>query len=424
MHALIEIAKTIIHQYGYIGVFLLTSLDQFIFPFPLDILITISTSIGLTLKKIMPIICVATLLGASIGYLLGKFLGHPAFIKLFGKKRLDKGEIFIKKWGMPGIVVAGLAPFPFQIVTWVAGIFEIPFYKFITAVLIGRVSRYFVVALAGIFVFKTKFYATTEMSAMILGTLQGITEFLPISSSGHLVILENFLNTPISPEHLATFDIILHGGSLLAILVYFWRDWASVIKEIFIMLKGKITLKDSMMLKLILGTIPAIAGGLLFGKAIMGTLRELHQIAIWFIISAIFYFIADWKYRNGTNENITTKKSVLIGLAQAIALIPSVSRSGATIATGMLLGLKRKAAARFSFLLGGVAIMAANVYALVSIEKGIAMPPLDFVLLGFVTSFIFSLLAIAFLLKYLEKHTLRVFGIYLLIAGVLILSFM
>jgi len=424
MHALIEITKSIIHQYGYIGVFMLTTLDQFIFPFPLDILITISTSIGLTLKKIMPIIGVATLLGASIGYLLGKFLGHPAFIRLFGKKRLDKGEIFIKKWGMPGVIIAGLAPFPFQIITWASGIFEMPFYKFITAVLIGRVSRYFLVALAGIFVFKTKFYATTEMSAIILGTLQGITEFLPVSSSGHLIIMENFLNTPITPEHLATFDIILHGGSLLAILAYFWRDWVAAIKELFSVVKAKTIFKTSLMFKLVLGTIPAIIIGLIFSKSIMGSLREIHQIGIWFMITALFYLIADWKYKDNTNDNITPKKSLIIGFAQAAALIPSVSRSGATIATGMLLGLKRNAAAKFSFLLGGISILAANVYALVSIEKGIVMPPLDFTLIGFVTSFIFSLLAIAFLIKYLEKHTLRVFALYLLIVGVLILNFM
>jgi len=424
MHALIEIAKSIIHQYGYIGVFMLTALDQFIFPFPLDILITMATSIGLTLKKIMPIICVSTLLGASIGYMLGKFLGHPVFIKLFGKKRLDKGEAFIKKWGMPGVMVAGLTPFPFQIVTWTAGIFEMPFYKFITAVLLGRVSRYFLVALAGVFVFKTKFYATTEMSAIILGTLQGLTEFFPVSSSGHLVIMENFLNTPIAPEDLATFDIILHGGSFLAILAYFWKDWIATIKELFNMIKAKTILKDSLIFKLVLGTIPAIAGGLIFSGAIMGSLREMKSIGIWFIITAFFYFIADWRCGKNIDSDITPKKSFIIGLAQAVALIPSVSRSGATIATGMLLGIKRHIAAKFSFMLGGISILAANVYALVSIGKGIVMPPLDFILIGFATSFVFSLLAIAFLIKYLEKHTLRAFGIYLIIIGVLILSFM
>lgn len=424
MHALLEIAKSIIHQYGYIGVFMLTSLDQFIFPFPLDILITVSTSIGLTLKKIMPIICVATLLGASIGYLLGKLLGHPAFIKLFGKKRLDKGEVFIKKWGMPGVIIVGLAPFPFQIITWAAGIFEMPFYKFITAVFIGRVSRYFLVALAGIFVFKTKFYATTEMSAMILGTLQGITEFLPISSSGHLVIVEQFLNLPLGPKEMAMFDIILHGGSFLAILIYFWKDWLHVLQEIFNMIRCKALAKNSMTVNFIIGTIPAIIGGLIFGKALTGPLRNIYTIAIFFIFLSLLYFYATWKSQNNDQEQVTNKKSLLIGCAQAVALLPGISRSGSTIATGMILGLKRKVAAKFSFMLGGISILAANIYALVSIEKGAIVPDLKFVLLGFGISFIISLLAIAFLLKYLEKHTLRAFALYLLVMGVLILSFM
>jgi undecaprenyl-diphosphatase len=424
MHAIFEIAKAIIHQYSYIGFFMLTALDQFIFPFPVDLLITIATSIGLTLKKLMPIVCIAALLGSVMGYLLGKFLGHPVCVKLFGRERLDKGEAFIKKWGMPGVIIAGFTPLPFQIITWAAGIFEMPFYKFIIAVIIGRFSRYFIVALAGIFVFKSKFYATTEMSALILGTLQGITEFLPISSSGHLVILEQFLNLPIEPKQLAMFDIILHGGSLLAIIIYFWRDWIKVLKEIWIMLSKWTFDKQSMAFKLVIGTIPAIIAGLILGKAVAGPLRNIHIIAFFFIALAFLYFYASWKGQKNESENITLKKSVLIGLAQAIALVPGISRSGMTIATGLISGIKKEMAAKFSFMLGAVAIFAANIYALFSIERGAVIPDLTFTMLGFATSFIFSLIAIAFLLKYLEKHTMRAFGLYLLLIGVLILSFM
>jgi len=389
-----------------------------------DLLITIAASIGLTFKKLMPIVCIAALLGSTIGYMLGKFLGHPVCVKLFNKKRLDKGEAFIKKWGMSGVIIAGFTPLPFQVITWAAGIFEMPFYKFIIAVMIGRFSRYYIVGLAGILVFKTKFYATTEMSALILGTLQGLTEFLPISSSGHLVILENFLNIPLSARDMATFDIILHGGSLVAILVYFWKDWLNMIKETWLMIRKLSFDKESMAFKLILGTIPAIIAGLLLGKSITGPLRNIYLIAFWFIALSVIYFYASWKGRYNKAEHVTLKKSAIIGCAQALALAPGISRSGLTIAAGVIFGLKREIAAKFSFMLGGVAIFAANVYALISIEKGAEIPPVKFILLGFGASFIFSLLAIAFLLKYLEKHTMRAFGLYLLLIGVLILSFM
>ncbi|MCK5604089.1 undecaprenyl-diphosphatase, partial [Candidatus Pacearchaeota archaeon] len=122
-----------------------------------------------------------------------------------------------------------------------------------------------------------------------------------------------------------------------------------------------------------------------------------------------------------TYETVGIKKSLIIGSAQALALIPGISRAGTTIATGMLMGLKRDAAARFSFMLGGIAILAANVYALFSIRNGAAMPDLSFTLVGTFTSFVVSLASISWLLKFLEKHTLRSFSAYLLILGSILL---
>jgi undecaprenyl-diphosphatase len=372
----------------------------------------------------LTLIFIATFLGSIVGYFLGRTLGHPIASWLLGKRRLEEGEKFIKKWGILGVILAGLTPIPFKIVTWTAGIFEMPFWKFLIGVLIGRIPRYFITAYAGALIYQTKFYATTEMSALILGILQGITEFLPISSSGHLVIMEHFLKLPIGAEEMAMFDIILHGGSLLAIIVYFWRDWINVFKEIWHMLTKWTFDKNSLAFKLIIGTIPAIFAGLIFGKAVTGPLRNLHSIAFLFIILSVIYFYAAWKGRKNESENVTPKKSVMIGLAQALALVPGVSRSGVTISTGVISGLKSEMAAKFSFMLGAVAIFAANVYAFFSIERGAIIPNARFILLGFGTSFIVSFVAIIFLLKYLEKHTMRAFGVYLLLVGILILSFM
>ena len=262
------------------------------------------------------------------------------------------------------------------------------------------------------------------MSALILGAVQGLTEFLPISSSGHLVIMEHFLRLPIGPEQMAMFDIILHGGSLLAIIIYFWRDWVNVFKEIWRMITKWTFDKNSLAFKLVLGTIPAIFAGLIFAEAVTGPLRNLHSIAILFIVLSVIYFYAAWKGRRNESENVTLKKSFTIGCAQALALIPGVSRSGITIATGVMSGIKRKMAAKFSFMLGAVAILAANVYALFSIGNGAIITDLKFTMLGFGTSFIVSFFAILFLLRFLEKHTMRAFGVYLLLIGILILSFM
>lgn len=424
MGSLIEIATNFIEVYGYKGILILTTAEQFIFPVPADIFITTGTTLGLNFKKILWIVSIAAVLGSLIGYILGKYLGHPIIKWLFGEKRLKKGEEFIKKWGVWGVIIAGLTPIPFKIVTWTAGIFEMPLRKYIPAIIVGRIPRYLISASAGALLYKTKFYATTEMSAIILGALQGVTEFLPISSSGHLVLMEQFLHLPIGHEELAMFDIMLHGGSLLAIVIYFWKDWVKVVKEMWHMVTKWQCDKSSLTFKLVLGTIPAIIAGLSFGDYVTGPLRNTTSIGIMFLILAFVYFFVAWKGRNNKKESVSLKNSVLIGCSQALALIPGVSRAGSTIATGVFLGLKRETAAKFSFMLGGIAILAANVYALISVGNGATIPNPTFTMIGFGTSFIFSLLAIAFLLKYLQKHTMRAFGIYLMIIGALILSFM
>jgi undecaprenyl-diphosphatase len=181
---------------------------------------------------------------------------------------------------------------------------------------------------------------------------------------------------------------------------------------------------DTLAFKLAAATVPAILAGLFFGDVISNSLRGLHAIAVCFMVNAFIYFYATWKGRDNVHETVNLKKSILIGIAQVAALIPAVSRSGMTIAVGISLGLTRKSAARFSFLLGGIAILAANVYTLLSLGNGAPLPGLDFIMMGTLTSFVFSLLAISMLLKFLEKYTLRPFGVYLILAGSFILSFL
>ncbi len=418
------IAEGFILEHGYLGVFLSTTFEQFILPIPADFYLGFAVDSGLNFLSVMLLVFLGTTIGSSIGYLLGKHLGHPALKWLAGQRKINKGEQFIKKWGMWGVIGAGITPFPFIIITWTAGIFEMKYWRFILAVIIGRIPRYFLTAYAGMRFFESQFYSSSEMSAMILGLIQGITEFLPISSSGHLVISEHFLKIPMETSQLFTFDIFLHGASLLAIVLYFWRDWWEVLKELFGMLKKRNLDTDSMAFKLAIATIPAIIAALLLEDLISNYLRNLKSIAIFFILVGLLFFYTSQRGHWNFRKKVSLKKAIIIGCAQALALIPGVSRAGSTIATGTLLGLKREHAARFSFMLGGIAILAANVYALISLSTGEAeWPKLSFLLAGSITTFISSLLAISFLLRFLKKNTLRPFGIYLVLAGITILSF-
>lgn len=425
MHTLILWVKEIIQHYGYGGIFSLTALEQFIFPVPADIFIAMGTSAGLPFKKVILYVLAGALAGSYMGYFLGKYLGHPFMEWLFGKTRLDRGERFIKKYGVWGVIVAGLTPIPFKLVTWTAGIFEMPLGKYTLGVIIGRMPRYLIAGYAASWIYKTKFYTSVEMSAIILGTLQGITEFLPISSSGHLALAEHFIKLPpsISVNEMKIFDIFLHGGSLIAIILYFWKDWWQILKEIGQMIKNRSFKKDSLSFKLAIATLPAILVGLTMGN-ILDHLRRLPIIAVFFILMGVFFLYVERRGKNNSIQSVGLKKSMIIGLTQSLALLPGVSRAGITIGTGMLLGIQREVAARFSFLLGGIAILAANVYTLISIHRGASVPELSFILIGTFTSFAVSLICIHFLLKFLKQHTLKSFSAYLILLGSIILAFL
>ena len=436
--ALAEATKAFVLNNGYGGIFLLTTVEQFIFPLPADPLIGAAAGSGLVIWKIILMAFLASIVGSSIGYFLGRKLGHPVAEWLFGKKKLDKVEAYIKKWGFWAVIIVGTTPIPFKLVTWGAGVFEMPFKKYILGVIIGRMPRYILSAYAGRLIIESKLLEGESLSAIILGALQGFTEFLPISSSGHLVIMQSLLpDLPLSVNEMVTFDVFLHGGSLIAILLYFWKDWVAVLKEIGGMIKHLKFKKSSLTSKLILGTIPAIITALLFEGLISEKLRNLTTVAIFFIVVGVIYFYTAWRGRWNYREKITHKKALWIGLAQALALIPGVSRAGSTIAAGVTLGLKREAAAKFSFMLGAIAILAANVYSLLKLAiesfkpvgsiseiENTVLPSLNFILTGTITSFLTSLAGIYLLMHFLKKYSMRAFGVYLILAGTTILSLM
>lgn len=414
-------AQHLIDLYGYWGLFGINTLEQFIFPLPSDGFMIAGVAGGLDPNRLFGFVFWATLLGASLGYGLGRLFGHPAAQWLFGETRVEKAEKFVKKWGMFGVILTGLTPIPFKIATWSAGIFEMKFWKFIIGVILGRMPRYFLV-IYGTQFFAEKITLKGNWGAVLLGAIQGLTEFLPISSSGHLVLVEHLMSLPLPVEHLAFFDIFLHGGSLAAILIYFWRDWWQVLQDLWRMVKERKIHPNSLGFTLAAGTVPAVIAGLFFSDLLTGPLRSLVGVGIGFIAVGILFFYSSWKGQNNQIEHIYLRKAIMIGLAQALALIPGVSRSGLTIATGTILGIRREVVARFSFMLGGIAILAGNVYALFTLDQELVMPSLSFIVMGSLTSFGVSLGAIFLFLRFLKKYSLRWFGVYLILLGILTLS--
>ena len=269
------------------------------------------------------------------------------------------------------------------------------------------------------------------IEAVILGIVQGLTEFLPISSTGHLTLAGKFMGliSDKNPEHWTSFIAVIQLGTMLSIFVYFWKDLWNILTEFLQQnLQRRIQYsKQSTNSKLgwmiILGTIPIVVIGLLFKDMIEGALtKNLYVISGSLIVLAIILAVAE-KTANFKKdiEDITVLDSILIGLAQVVALIPGSSRSGTTITGGLFLGLKRDVAARFSFLLSVPAVLASGVLQLIESLKYIDYDLTVNLIVATLVSAVSGYLAIDFLLKFLKKNTTFVFIYYRIALGVLIL---
>ena len=258
------------------------------------------------------------------------------------------------------------------------------------------------------------------ISSIILGIVEGATEFVPISSSGHLIIARDILGWN-GPGGL-TFDAILQLAAALALVVYFWKDIWRLIKSFFALISRKsVEHKDRVMIfAIILGTIPAVIGGLLLEKQ-MSTIFRSAELVAWVLLlgSAFMYFAEKIATKN---KELTVGKGFWVGVFQCLALVPGFSRSGATISGGLFLGLNREDAARFSFLLSIPIILGSGAKELLGVvHTGIVGASSLDLLAGSVTAFIVGLLAIGFLMKYLKNHTLNLFVWYRVILALVVL---
>ena len=269
------------------------------------------------------------------------------------------------------------------------------------------------------------------LEAIILGIVQGLTEFLPISSTGHLTLAGKFMNliSEDHPEQWTAFIAVIQLGTMLAVLVYFWKDLINIIRD-FVhdnILKPVKYSEQKINSKLgwliIIGTIPVVIIGLAFKDAIEGALtKNLYVISGSLIVLALILALAEKvaKFRKDV-DNITIFDSIIIGIAQAISLIPGSSRSGTTITAGLFVGLKREAAARFSFLLSVPAVLASGALQLYEALKFIDQSMAVNIIVATIVSGISGYIAIDFLLKFLRKNSTFIFIFYRIALGILIL---
>lgn len=265
--------------------------------------------------------------------------------------------------------------------------------------------------------------------ALFLGVLQGITEFLPISSSGHLVLGESLLGLEV--EALKSFDVVVHLGTFAAIIVYFWKDIIGLFRGFFsyigLMKKSSDTKEYQNMIGYILiGTVPAVLVGLFLEDAIDFLFRSTLYVGLWMIIVGEVFILAEWASKKIKKEQgLNWKKAVFIGIAQSAALIPGVSRSGSTIAAGLFQGMNRERAARFSFLLALPAIFGAGLLTGIKEFKAGTGLNVEFfsLIIGFIASAVAGFISVCFLMKFLKRHSLNIFAYYLFVIGTISVIF-
>jgi undecaprenyl-diphosphatase len=256
------------------------------------------------------------------------------------------------------------------------------------------------------------------LQALILGILQGATEFLPVSSSGHLVLVPWLLGWP-APG--LAFDTVVHWGTAVAVIAYFWRDWIALIRAAFRSLRERSLADANARLAwcIVIGSAPAAVIGYLLEGFFEGVFSRPVAVAAFLLVTAAILAASErWSRRERDLGALTWRDALLVGLAQAAAILPGISRSGATIAAGIGRGLKRESAARFSFLLATPIILGAGLLQVADLaQTGSLAAQVPALVAGFLAAGLVGLGCIHFLLRYLQRRPLYPFAIYCAVAG-------
>lgn len=255
--------------------------------------------------------------------------------------------------------------------------------------------------------------------AIIYGIVEGITEFLPISSTGHLILTGNLMGVPWSKEVRDTFEVVIQGGAILAVLAYYWRD--------FLKIRHIATDRSQRTLwtGVVIACIPAVVLGVLFGSSIKALLFRPSVVAWALIVGGVLIWLIESRKVKPTVhdiEKISARGALMIGAAQCLALLwPGFSRSASSILGGMLLGLDRPTATRFSFYLGVPTLGGAALLDFLKSRELLGQIGLLNVLLGAGVSFVVAYAAIGWLLRFVSSHDFRPFAVYRVVVGVIIL---
>ena len=265
------------------------------------------------------------------------------------------------------------------------------------------------------------------LEAIILGVVEGVTEFLPISSTGHLTVVEKALGFEVDAADVTAFTAIIQIGAIAAVIIYFREDLLRVVGAFLAGIREPARRADREFhyaVALAAGSLPIAFAGLALHDVIEGPLRSLWVVGLALIVwSAVMWAVDRSATQVRHEEDVTLRDTLLIGLTQCLALVPGVSRSGATMSAGLVLGLDRVAVTRLSFFLSIPALTAAGLYEgtkeFDEISNGIGWGP---TLLGTAVSFVVAYAAVAWLLRYIARHTFSLFIVYRVVAGAIVVA--
>ena len=257
--------------------------------------------------------------------------------------------------------------------------------------------------------------------SVILGIVEGLTEFLPVSSTGHLIVAGDLLRVPWEKNTLDTFEVVIQGGAILAVVVYYWRDLVSQARSI-----GHDKGVQRLWLGIVVACIPAVILGVLFGSQIKAALFTPTVVAWALIVGGVLMYLIELRPRQAVThqlEAISLRQAITVGVVQVLALLwPGFSRSASSILGGMLTGLDRPTATKFSFYLGIPVLGGATLLDFVKHRNDLGTAGLTNVGIGFVVSFIVAYFVIGWLLRFVSTHDFKGFAVYRIVIGIVILA--
>ncbi|HEU0294546.1 MAG TPA: undecaprenyl-diphosphatase UppP [Anaerolineales bacterium] len=261
----------------------------------------------------------------------------------------------------------------------------------------------------------------TVFQAFLLGIIQGLTEFIPVSSTAHLLVAEHYMGLDPNNDALFSFSVLVQLGTLISVFIFYGPDLLGLLKAF--LAKPFSTPENKLAWYIVIATIPALIFGFFLKDAVEGLFRDpLREAAIRLFTAAVLLFLAEWlTKKDRTLDSMTWPDALFIGLMQVIAVFPGASRSGTTISGGMFRGFDRPSAARFAFLMSVPVMLAAGGYEMLDVLQ---MPDLGQFLpllaVGLVTAAVVGWFAIKWLIDYLSKHSLYVFAAYCAVAGMIV----